>query len=116
MEQKVVYLVKVLRLDEKDIDLVETEEFSVANEIWEKAYTDWTLAVSERRPFVVKEPMEGQLMTAFDPSLIKEILLIPIELSSKGNNPYHQRMNKTGLGSMLNNTIVAGQNLDGGYK
>lgn len=107
------YVVKLVRVDGSAIDLVETKEFNRAKEIWRKSYTQWTDSVAERKPFVIEEPCDNGFITAFDPSLIREILILPVTLEAKSDNPYKQRMRKQGLSAMMS---VAGNDLmDGGY-
>ena len=108
------YLVKLIRVDGTTVDLVETKDFSKAKEIWSESHAQWTEAVSERRPYLIEDPADNGYITAFDPSLIREILILPVELEEKSDNPYKQRMRKQGLSSMV---AAQGEGLmDGGYK
>ena len=108
------YVVKLVRVDGTTIDLVETKDFSKAKGVWLKGHTQWTDAVADRRPFLIEEPADNGYITAFDPSLIHEILILPVELEAKSDNPYKQRMRNQGLSSM----VVGGVEglMDGGYK
>lgn len=107
------YLVKLVRIDGSSVDLVETKDFSRAKETWQSSYEQWAESVAERRPFVVEEPAETGYITAFDPSLIREILILPVELEQKSDNPYKKRMRKEGLTAMFNS--VGSELKDGGY-
>jgi len=105
------YIVKLIRVDGSTVDLVETKEFNRAKEIWKESYTQWSESVAERRPFVVEEPCDTGFITAFDPSLIREILILPISLEEKSPNPYKNRMRTQGLAA----TMQGGDLMDGGY-
>jgi hypothetical protein len=112
-ETELNYLVKLIRVDGSSVDLVETKEFNKAKEIWQQSYLQWTDAVAERKPFVVEEPSDTGYITAFDPSLIREILILPVRLEEKSDNPYKQRMRKEGFSAMMG--AQGGDLLDGGY-
>lgn len=109
------YVVKLVRTDGSSVDLVETKEFSRAKEIWQGAYAQWTEVVAERRPFVIEEPADNGYITAFDPSLIREILILPVELQPKDDNPYRNRMRSQGFSATFPGTS-GGDLMDGGYK
>lgn len=109
--KELTYLVRIVRIDERVIDLVETDDFSEAKGIWQKAHEQWTLAVSERRPFLVVEP----IVTAFDPSLIREVIVFPIQKQQKTDNPYKAKMQEKGLSAMFESSVY-GNVLDQGYK
>lgn len=113
MSNSVNYVVKLLRADGQIIDLVETIEFSMAKEVWKNAYLQWTESVSERRPFIVEEPSDNGFITAFDPSLIKEITIVPVEVQKQTDNPYKRRMNQQGFTATF--PTIQGDILDGGY-
>lgn len=112
---QLIYLVKLLRNDGSAVDLVETNEFSKAKEVWEESYTKWTDSVADRKPFVVSQPTDSGFMTAFDPSLIREILILPLTRQEESDNPYTKKMNKEGLSSMLGKGISS-ELTDGGYR
>ena len=69
--------------------------------------------MAERQPFVVEEPCDTGYITAFDPSLIREILIVPVQLEEKSPNPYKQRMRNQGLSAMIG--VGANDLTDGGY-
>jgi hypothetical protein len=109
------YVVKLVRKDGNTVDLVETKEFSVAKSVWGKSHAQWAAAVEERRPYLIEEPCDNGFITAFDPSLIQEILILPVELQEQTDNPYKRRMQKEGFGGMFPGQ--GGSDLqDGGYK
>jgi len=115
MSNPAKYLVKLIRNDGSTVDLVETSEFSEAKEVWKESYSKWTTSVSERIPFIVDKPTETGFMTAFDPSLIREILILPLQNKQESDNPYYNRMNKEGLSAMLGGGISS-ELTDGGYR
>jgi hypothetical protein len=113
-EKELNYIVKLVRIDGTSVDLVETKEFSRAKDAWKASYMQWTEAVSERKPFVIEEPADNGYITAFDPSLIREILILPTEPIQKEDNPYKKRMRREGFSATFP-TIAGGDLMDGGY-
>ena len=106
------YLVKLVRIDGNTVDLVETNDFSRAKEVWKGFYEQWAESSAERKPFVIEEPCDNGFITAFDPSLIQEIMILPLSKVPETDNPYKRRMNKEGLGPMMSGTDL----MDSGYK
>lgn len=113
-EKELNYIVKLVRVDGTAVDLVETKEFSKAKEIWKASYTQWTDAVSERKPFIIEEPADNGFITAFDPSLIREILILPLGPAQKDDNPYKKRMRQEGFSATF--PTFGGDLMDGGYR
>lgn len=113
-ESQIIYLVRLYKVDSTSVDLVETTEFNKAKEVWKESYEQWTASVAERRPFVIEEPSDNGFITAFDPSLICEIAILPVGKQPKEANPYQRRMQQEGFGG----TFPGGGSdiIDGGYK
>jgi len=117
-EEKKLYEVVILRLDGQHIVAVRTDNYDECYEKWQKLHAEWTETSNENRPFVLMEPV----ITAFNPTLIKEITLIPVveQTASKYNNPYQSEMVNKGLTETLNKYKGAGQQggdlLDNGYQ
>ena len=104
---------RIIRADGVNVDLVETEDFNDAKKTWETAYLQWQECVQERKPFVVEYPAKTSFITAFDPSVIREVVVLPVSLQKPSDNPYQNRMQKHGLGAMMGQP--AGDLLDNGY-
>lgn len=97
MKDKLVYSVVILRQDGNHIQVVESTEYNKCYDKWRSLQIEWASASKEQRPFILEDPV----VTAFTPSLVYEIKLIPVmteEMASKSNNPYQQRMNQQGFG------------------
>ena len=117
VEEKKVYEVLILRIDDAHITALRSESYDECYEKWQILHKDWKKSSDENEPFVMKEP----LVTAFNPTLIKEITLVPVILQeqNKHNNPYQQEMLDKGLGETLTKyrgKQASGDLLDGGYK
>jgi hypothetical protein len=110
-EENLTYLVKLLKKDGTNVDLVETEDFNEAMSIWKLGHEQWTSAVAERKPFLIEEPSDNGYITAFDPSLIIEICILPKVQQQTEANPYKRRMNSQGFSATFPG---GGQLLDGG--
>lgn len=114
MENKELnYLVRIIRADGVNVDLVETEVFNDAKKIWEAAYSQWQECVTERKPYVVDQPAKTSFITAFDPSIIREVVILPVSLQKHSDNPYQNRMQKSGLSAMMGQPM--GDLQDSGY-
>ena len=117
-EEKKVYEVLVLRVDQQHITAIRSESYDECYETWEALHSEWCESSDNNRPFVMKKP----LITVFNPTLIKEITLVPVveQAASKNNNPYQQEMINRGLTETLNKYrgqgAPQGDLLDGGYK
>lgn len=114
-EKKLIYAVILFRKDGSTIVLEESPNYDSCFSCWQKHHELWEVSAKETKPFVITSPV----VTAFEPGMISEIKLIPVnseELSEKAqNNPYFKRMASTGLGSMLQGNIGYGSDiLDGG--
>jgi hypothetical protein len=110
-EKKQLYEVVLFRNDGEHIIATQTEKYDSAFECWDKLTRDWTLAIKEKIPFIMKEP----LITSFDPGLVKEILLRPLNEvpEAKYDNPYSKKMMREGLSGMIG---TGSEILDGGYR
>jgi len=67
---------------------------------WKEVKDLWSTSIKEQKPFELTKP----IVTAFDPGLIFEITVLPVEetvTAKHSNNPYANQMQKEGLGSML---------------
>jgi len=95
-KEKMVYGVMVCRTDGNHIPVIESSDYDKCYECWNAMQFEWTTASKEQRPFRLEDPV----VTAFSPSMIYEIKLVPVmteELASKSNNPYQARMASQGL-------------------
>lgn len=112
-EETLTYVVVLAKKDGTNVDLVETNDFNEAKEIWKLGHEQWTSSVAERKPFLIEEPSDNGFITAFDPSLISEIAILPKEVEQVEKNPYKRRMQTQGFSS----TFPGGgsQLMDGGY-
>ena len=106
-KEKLVYSVIVLRQDQQHLAIIESTDYDKCYQKWKDLQSEWSMAWKDQRPFTLEDPV----VTAFSPSLIYEIKLIPImtaEMESKSNNPYQQRMNQQGF----TNTFPGGSGID----
>lgn len=96
-KEKMVYGVVVCRTDGNHIQIIESTDYDKCYECWNTMQFEWTTASKEQRPFRLEDPV----VTAFSPSMIYEIKLIPVmteEMSQTASkNPYAQRMSQQGL-------------------
>lgn len=96
-KEKMVYSVVVFRQDQQHIVVTESTDYDKCYASWKALQTEWAAASKEQRPFVLEDPV----VTAFTPSLVYEIKLVPVmteEMASKSHNPYQARMNSQGFG------------------
>ena len=97
-EQQMVYGVLICRSDGQHIEAIESTDYKKCYECWQSLNKEWASAAKDQRPFVLEDPV----VTAFSPSMIYEIKLIPImsqEMAqSATNNPYAKRMTEQGFG------------------
>lgn len=95
-KEKMVYSVVILRQDGNHIQVLESGDYDKCYERWKLLQTEWATSAKEVRPFLLEDPV----VTAFTPSLIYEIKLVPVlteEMASKSHNPYQSRMNQQGF-------------------
>lgn len=95
-EEQVVYGVIVFRTDGQHVVVLENPNFDVCYAEWEKLHEAWTTSVKEQQPFKLTSPV----VTAFSPSMIYEIKLLPTNTQqnvSKSHNPYYNAMNTNGF-------------------
>jgi hypothetical protein len=99
-KEKMVYAVVIFRTDSQHIQIMESADYDKCYEKWKFLHTEWTASTKEQRPFILEDP----IVTAFTPSVVYEIKLLPImseEMSVKSNNPYQQKMNQSGFSNMF---------------
>ncbi len=100
MSQKsnnLVYAVLILRTDGQHLEIVSSTNYDKCFEVWKKLTEEWTTSVKEQKPFIVEDPV----ITAFSPSLIYEVKLIPVvseDIVGRSNNPYSKKMYDEGFG------------------
>lgn len=113
-EEKQVYEVVILRVDNNHIILEQTINFDEAVEKWKETNALWEDSLANKKPFKIMKP----IVTSFDPGMITEISVRPLmKISdSKYDNPYQQKMLKEGLGNMFRQQGNPNSNLlDEGY-
>ena len=97
-QAKMVYEVVILRQDGNHLSIIQSTDYDKCYEKWKALQTEWTNSVKEQKPFILEDPV----VTAFSPSMIYEIKLIPIMAEdlaqSSTKNPYAQKMNQNGFG------------------
>lgn len=99
-KEKMVYAVIIFRRDSEHIQVIESTDYDKCYEKWKSLQLEWTASAKEQRPFILEDPV----ITAFTPSVIYEIKLIPVmseEMISKSHNPYQQRMTQNGFSNMF---------------
>lgn len=105
------YMVAVLRSDGNHIIMDEAVSFEGAREKWIYLTRYWEECVKEKKPFIIESP----IVTAFDPSMIYEIVLRP-KSTTTSNNPYQKEMQSKGLSEMMKGAGLGAGLLDGGYR
>lgn len=101
-KEKMVYEVIILRTDGQHIIAESSTEYEKCYSKWTILHNIWKEAAKEQQPFVIEEP----IVTAFSPSMIYEIRLIPVlpqEEEVKSNNPYKRQMQEQGFGKTFPN-------------
>lgn len=96
-KQAMVYQVVILRTNGDHISILESDSYDKCYERWKELHTLWTACAKEIKPFVLEEPV----VTAFNPSMIYEINLVPVSTqssSSNAHNPYQKNMQEHGFG------------------
>jgi len=91
-----VYQVVLLRTNGDHISILESDNYDKCYERWKELHTLWTACAKEVKPFVLEEPV----VTAFSPSMIYEINLIPMSqqpTASNAHNPYQKAMQEQGF-------------------
>lgn len=114
-QEKQKYVVRLFRKDQEVLDLLVSEDFKSCKEIWNKLHQQWQNCHKEEEVFVLEKP----IMTAFEPGLISEIILIPytdIANLVDNDNPYQQEMQKRGLVDTMKGVGNYPEMLDGGFK
>lgn len=110
-QEKLRYEVLILRRDQAHIAVMETEDFKEADKRWAELDEQWSACVKETKPFKLRKPV----ITSFDPGLIYEITVVPVQTTQKNpDNPYQQEMQRKGLGATLRGGTGPDM-LDGGY-
>lgn len=96
-KEKLVYGVIVFRSDGQHIQAIESTDYDKCYERWKALQSEWAVAAKEQRPFVLEDPV----VTAFAPSMIYEIKLIPVmteEMAQTASkNPYASKMATQGF-------------------
>ena len=96
-KQGMVYQVLIMRTNGDHIPIIESPDYDKCYERWKELHTLWTSCAKETKPFVLEEPV----VTAFSPTMIYEINLVPVSTqdmaSSKSNNPYQKAMHERGF-------------------
>lgn len=109
---KELYRVIIFRRDGNHLEGFESEDFDQAKGKWLEYQEQWVEKFKEAQPFILEEPV----VTAFDPGLILEISVLPVQEQKQSNNPYKKQMQKEGLTNTLNSMTGTNYNLlDGGY-
>lgn len=106
-KEKLVYSVLICRSDGNHIIVIESNNYDACYDTWKKTQQTWADASKEQKPFVLEDP----IVTAFAPSMIYEIKLVPVmteEMASKSHNPYQARMHEQGFGK----TFPGGSGID----
>lgn len=105
------YVVFILRKDSQHLEALVTEKFNEAKTLYETLTEEWTKAIHEKTPFSLSTPV----VTSFDPGLIYEITVRPMEepLSTDDDNPYKKNMMSKGLSATRQFSHPV---LDGGYQ
>jgi len=98
----VVYEVIMMRRD-TPLVIMQSENFDECYERWKVLHSQWAEAIKEVKPFVLEDP----ILTAFEPGMIYEIILQPIQaapsMNVNPNNPYYKNMMEHGLSKSLGN-------------
>lgn len=97
---KSVYSIFIFRTDGQHLEVYSSNNFDACFQRWEQLTTEWTSAVKEERPFILRDP----IVTAFSPNLIFELKLLPVssqEMAAKSHNPYNQKMYEEGFGKVF---------------
>jgi hypothetical protein len=107
---KTEYELWILRNDERHILVGVSEDFEKLYETWKELHSKWKGCSDENAPYILEDP----IVTAFNPILIKEIILTIKESNRQisSNNPYERRMQEHGFG----NSRPPVDLLDGGYR
>ncbi len=100
---EIVYETWILRRDQQHIAVVVSTDFEKCYKVWEELQAQWAECAKEVKPFVLKDPV----LTAFEPGLIYEITLRPVEspVSNAVNskNPYAREMLNRGFSDVFGN-------------
>jgi len=100
-----VYGIVIFRTDGNHISVLEDPNYDKCFDCWKKVQMDWATAVKEQQPFILTNP----IVTAFSPSLIYEIKLIPVNtkenVAKSNNNPYYAQMNEQGFSKSFSNNV-----------
>ena len=110
---KLRYQVLIVRRDGAHINAFESEDFDEAKAKWRKITDQWMESLKSEIAFELEEP----IVIAFDPGLILEVSIAPVETNQKEDNPYKQSMSQNGLGNSLQ-TFTGGMDglSDKGYR
>lgn len=113
-EKKTVYVLHILRRDENHISVIESNNYDEVYEQYKLLIENWNICIKEQKPFSLSFPV----VTTFDPGLIYEITVRPLmaeQNDTKYDNPYQQKMMKTGFQNMFS-TTPSSDLLDNGYR
>lgn len=109
-----VYVVRMYRRDQEVIDIFRSTNFKECKAEWTKLHTQWQECHKEGQVFVLEKP----LVTAFEPGLISEIVVLPDSdpvNNIDDDNPYKQQMQKQGLNHTMRGAGGLPDLLDGGF-
>lgn len=114
-EEKQIYEVLVLRNDGQHMVAKSSDNYDTCFEAWKSLVAKWENAITNKIPLSIVEPV----VTAFDPGLIKEILLRPLMKvpESRYDNPYQKEMMNKGLSGVLKpGNVLNPDIMDEGYR
>lgn len=110
------YAVILLRTDQNHI-VLQVEGFEQAYQKWAEYRDLWVKCLHEKKPLEVTE-FEQQLVAAFDPALVYEIVVRKKDVTINQNNPYHKEMMDRGFSNTIKQRGVGVTQdlLDQGYR
>ena len=116
-EEKLTYVVVVMRKDFNHIAAMETDNFDEAKTHWRKLADEYKVAATDNVPFEMEKP----IVTSFDPGLISEITIQVQPKETVNNklgehNPYVEQTRNEGLNNTMKFRGAGSDVLDGGYK
>lgn len=110
-----MYAVILLRSDQNHI-VLQIEGFEEAYKKWAEYRDLWVTCLHEKKPLQVVE-FNQQLVAAFDPALVYEIVVRKKDVAINQNNPYYKEMVDKGFSSTVKRGAGVTQDLlDQGYR
>ena len=110
------YEVVIFRKDGQNLSCFKSFEYSKCKENWQEYLEKWSACAKETIPFSLVVTGPEPLVTAFEPGMISEIKILPVqEHQQPSDNPFANQMQQQGLHNTMRGYNQGPDILDNGY-